>query len=70
MTRTGVSTMLVKQIVRERPVPLSLSLDSSNALYVDLLEAQSARVNGYQGRNARAVWKDMRAAIAEAEADG
>ena len=70
MTRTGVSTMLVKQIVRERPVPLSLSLDSSNALSVDLLEAQSARVNGYQGRNARAVWKDMRAAIAEAEADG
>lgn len=70
MTMTGVFTMLLKQIVRERSVPLSLSLDSSNALYVDLLEAQSARMNGYQGRNARAVLKDMRAAIAEAEADG
>lgn len=70
MTMTGVFTMLLKQIVRERSVPLSLSLDSSNALYVDLLEVQSARMNGYQGRNARAVLKDMRTAIAEAEADG
>lgn len=70
MTMTGVFTMLLKQIVREKSVPLSLTLDSSNALYVDLLEAQSARMNGYQGRNAREVLKDMRTAITEVEADG
>lgn len=67
MTMSGVFTMLLKQIVRERSVPLSLTLDSSNALYVDLLEAQTARINGYQGRNARDVLKDMRTAIQEVE---
>ena len=67
MTMSGVFTMLLKQIVRERSVPLSLTLDSSNALYVDLLEAHTARINGYQGRNARDVLKDMRAAIQEVE---
>ena len=51
--------MLLKQIVREKSVPLSLSLDSSNAVYADLLEAQSDRLNGYKGRNARDVLRDM-----------
>ena len=40
LTMSGVFTMLLKQIVREKSVPLSLSLDSSNAVYADLLEAQ------------------------------
>lgn len=70
MTMSGVFTMLLKQIVREKSVPLSLTLDSSNALYADLLEAQTARMNGFQGRNARDIVKDMRAAIAEVESDG
>ncbi|MBR0282218.1 MAG: type II toxin-antitoxin system RelB/DinJ family antitoxin [Oscillibacter sp.] len=65
MTMTGAVTMFLKQIVRERAVPLSLTLDSSNALYADLLEAQTARLNGYRGRNAREVLSDMRKAIAE-----
>ena len=70
MTMSGVFTMLLKQIVREKSVPLSLTLNSSNALYADLLEAQTARMNGFQGRNARDIVKDMRAAIAEVESDG
>ena len=70
MTMSGVFTMLLKQIVREKSVPLSLTLDSSNALYADLLEAQTTRMNGFQGRNARDIVKDMRAAIAEVESDG
>ena len=70
MTMSGVFTMLLKQIVREKSVPLSLTLDSSNALYAELLEAQTARMNGFQGRNARDIVKDMRAAIAEVESDG
>mgnify|MGYP005769034841 FL=1 len=70
MTMSGVFTMLLKQIVREKSVPLSLTLDSSNALYADLLEAQTARMNGFQGHNARDIVKDMRAAIAEVESDG
>lgn len=70
MTMSGVFTMLLKQIVRERSVPLSLSLDSSNAIYADLLEAQTDRLHGYQGRNARDVLSDMEKAIAEVEARG
>lgn len=70
MTMSGVFTMLLKQIVREKSVPLSLTLDSSNTLYADLLEAQAARINGYQGRDARDVAEDMRRAITEVEAGG
>ena len=70
LTMSGVFTMLLKQIVREKSVPLSLSLDSSNAVYADLLEAQTDRLNGYQGRNARDVLRDMEQAIAEVEARG
>ena len=36
--------------------------------YVDLLKAQTARINGYEGRKARDVLKDMRTAIKEVEA--
>ena len=70
LTMSGVFTMLLKQIVREKSVPLSLSLDSSNAVYADLLEAQSDRLNGYKGRNARDILRDMEQAIAEVEAGG
>lgn len=67
LTLSGAFTMFLKQIVRERSVPLSLSLNSSNALYADLLEAQTERIDGYEGRNARDVLADMKRAIAEVE---
>ena len=70
LTMSGVFTMLLKQIVREKSVPLSLSLDSSNAVYADLLEAQTDRLNGYKGRSARDVLRDMEQVIAEVEAGG
>lgn len=70
LTIGGAFTMFLKQIVRERSVPLSMSLDSSNALYADLLEAQTARLDGYRGRNAREVLSDMRKAIAEESEHG
>ena len=70
LTMSGVFTMLLKQIVREKSVPLSLPLDSSNAVYADLLEAQIDRMNGYEGRNARDALRDMEQAIAEVEAGG
>lgn len=70
MTMSGVFTMLLKQIVREQSVPLSLSLSSSNAVYADLLEAQTDRLNGYKGRTGRDVLADMERAIAEVEACG
>ena len=65
LTLSGAFTMFLKQIVREQSVPLSLSLNSSNAVYADLLEAQTERMNGYQGRNGRDVLSDMKRAITE-----
>ncbi len=67
LTLSGAFTMFLKQIVREQSVPLSLSLNSSNAVYADLLEAQTERMNGYQGRSGRDVLSDMKRAIAEVE---
>ena len=70
MTMSGAFTMFLKQIVRERSVPLSLSLQSSNTVYADLLEAQTERLQGYQGRDARTVLADMERVIGEVERGG
>lgn len=70
MTMSGAFTMFLKQIVREQAVPLTLSLRPRNTVYDELLEAQVARQNGYQGRNARDVLADMERVIGEAEAVG
>ena len=70
MTMSGAFTMFLKQIVREQAVPLTLSLHPRNDVYDELLEAQTDRLNGYQGRNARDVLADMERVIREAEAVG
>ena len=70
MTMSGAFTMFLKQIVREQAVPLTLSLHPRNAVYDELLEAQTDRLNGYQGRNGRDVLADMERVIREAEAVG
>jgi len=70
MNMTGAVNMFLQQIVRERAVPLSLSLDSSRAVYADLLAAQTDRAQGYEGRTSEVVLADMRALIEKAERDG
>lgn len=70
MNMTGAVNMFLQQIVRERAVPLSLSLDSSRAVYADLLSAHVDRTQGYVGRNADEVLSDMRSLIEKAERDG
>lgn len=61
-------TIPPKETVRAKSVPLPLTSDSSSTLYMDLLEAQTARISGVQYRNARDVVNDMRTAIKEIEA--
>lgn len=70
MNMTGAVNMFLQQIVRERAVPLSLSLDSSRALYADLLTAHTARSQGYVGRTSDEVLADMQLLIEKAERDG
>ena len=60
MNMTGAANMFLQQIVRERAVPLSLSLDSSRAVYADLLAAQADRAQGYGGRDSEEVLANCR----------
>lgn len=68
MTLNGTFNMLLNQIVREKSVPLSLSLASQNSLYADLLVAEDERRNGYVGRSGDEMLKDFDLIVAEAEA--
>lgn len=67
MTLNGTFNMLLHQIVREKAVPLSLSLSSKNALYADLLVAEEERAYGYIGKSGEEVLKEMDELIAVAE---
>lgn len=70
LTMSGAVTMFLKQVVRDQALPLTLSLQPRNAVYAELLEAQTERLKGCQGRDAREVLADMERAIGEAEAVG
>ena len=67
MTLNGTFNMLLHQIVREKAVPLSLSLSSQNALYADLLVSEEERTYGYAGKSGEDVLKEMDELIAVAE---
>lgn len=70
MNMNGTINMFLHQIVRDRAVPLSLSLSSEQSVYADLLAAQAERAQGHKGRNARELLSDMDHIIAEAENAG
>ena len=67
MTMNGTINMFLHQIVRDRAVPLSLSLRTEQSMYADLLAAQAERSQGFRGCNAQDVLSDMDQIIAEAE---
>ena len=63
MTMNGAINMFLNQIVRDRAVPLSLSLSSEKSLYADLLKARIDRANGAEYVPADVVLAEMEAAI-------
>ena len=67
MTMNGTINMFLQQIVREKSVPLNLSLNAEQSLYADLLFAQSDRAKGFAGRSAQDALADMDSIIAAAE---
>lgn len=69
MNMNGTINMFLQQIVREKAVPLNLSLNSEQALYADLLYAQSERAKGYKGRKAEDVLAEMDRILDEAGRD-
>lgn len=67
MTMNGTINMFLMQIVREQAVPLNLSLNPPQALYADLMHAESERAAGYQGRTGDEVLSEMRQIISDAK---
>ena len=67
MTMNGTINMFLQQIVRDKAVPLSLSLSGEQAVYADLLAAQMERAQGYQGRTSDELLADMDAMLRERE---
>ena len=68
MNMNGTINMFLQQIVRDKAVPLSLSLNSERAAYADLLFAQTERARCYVGRTVDEVFDDMDRIIVAAEA--
>ena len=69
MSMTGTINMFLQQIVRDRAVPLSLSLSSEQSLYADLLRAKVDREQGVGYVPADEVLASMERAIEEAAGD-
>ena len=67
MNMTGAINMFLRQIVRDRAVPLSLSLSSEQSLYADLLRAKAEREQGIEGISSSQLLEDMDRIIGEAE---
>ena len=67
MNMTGAINMFLRQIVRDRAVPLSLSLGSEQSLYADLLRAKAEREQGVEGVPASQLLADMDRIIKETE---
>ena len=59
--------LLLKQIAREKRVPLSLSLTPAANTYADALEARQARANGSVGQDADQVIDEMERILEGAE---
>lgn len=63
MNMTGTINMFLQQIVRDRAVPLSLSLSSEQSLYADLLRAKVERSQGEEYVPADEVLRGIAGAI-------
>lgn len=70
LNMNGTINMLLKQIVRDRAVPLSLSLSSEQSLYSDLLQTRIRREKGEIGRSSEEVLADMRGIVEKAKSNG
>lgn len=69
MSMNGTINMFLQQIVRDRAVPLSLSLSTPQSLYADLLLARREREAGFRGRSGREVLAELDCILDAAEAD-
>ena len=69
MSMNGTINMFLQQIVRDRAVPLSLSLSTPETLYADLMQAKRNREKGYRGRGGRELLTELDQIIDAVETD-
>ena len=69
MNMNGTINMFLQQIVRDKAVPLSLSLSTPETLYADLMKARQDREMGYRGRGGREVLAELDRIIDAIEAE-
>jgi addiction module RelB/DinJ family antitoxin len=67
LSMTTVVNMLFHQIVRERTIPLSLSLNPASSVIDELNWAKEYRLGGHRGRDADSVADDMVKIITDEE---
>jgi len=67
LNMTTVVNMLFCQIVRDRAIPLSLSLKPKDNILEELMIAKNERISGQAGRLASSVIHDMERIIADSK---
>ena len=67
MNMNGTINMFLTQIVREKKVPLNLSLNAEDSALSDIKRAKYERANGLEGVDARDLLAEMKKIIADAE---
>ena len=67
MTMNGTINMFLTQIVREKRVPLNLSLNSEKEVLPDITVSREEREGGIEGLDAKLLLEQMRKIVSEAE---
>lgn len=68
MNMNGTINMFLNQIVREKRVPLNLSLNNEQSALPDILVSKQERENGIEGIDARKLLEEMKKIVSDAEA--
>ncbi len=71
MTMSGTINMFLTQIVREKAVPLNLSLSTQDRTALDdVMHARAERGKGFRGYDSDSVLREMDEVMAVAEPEG
>lgn len=68
MNMNGTINMFLTQIVREKRVPLNLSLNSERDVLPDIMISRQERERGIEGIDARKLLEEMKKIVSDAEA--
>lgn len=68
MNMNGTINMFLTQIVREKRVPLNLSLNAEQNVMSDIRISRQERENGIEGIDARKLLEDMKKIVSDTEA--